>query len=59
MQTDKTEDTKISDSVSLNSGSATNSNKAATIGTSSAATVNAATEKVKDNIKEETAALKD
>lgn len=53
------DDSKINDSVALSSAnSATNSNKTA-IGTSSAVTVNASSEKVKDTIKEETAALKD
>lgn len=59
-QSEKSDDPKISDSVSLSSGAnpSTNSSKAA-IGASPAVTVNVASEKVKDGIKEETAALKD
>ncbi|KAJ8917990.1 hypothetical protein NQ315_011443, partial [Exocentrus adspersus] len=59
-QNEKADDAKIADSVALTSANpATVPGKAALTGTSAAATVNAASEKVKDNIKEETAALKD
>lgn len=58
-QNEKADDSKINDSVALSGANpVTNPNKTA-IGASSAVTVNASSEKVKDNIKEETAALKD
>lgn len=50
----------MNENVALNSANSTsNTNKTPTIGTNPANAVNSPSEKVKDNIKEETAALKE
>lgn len=60
VQNEKTEDSKINENVALSStNSPSGTAKTATIGTSSANSVNSPSEKVKDNIKEEPAALKE
>lgn len=60
VQSEKADDSKMNENVALSSAnSASNTNKTPTIGTNPANAVNSPSEKVKDNIKEETAALKE
>lgn len=57
-QNEKADDSKMGDGVSLSGANPPGAGKSA-MGAASAVAVNAPSEKVKDNIKEETAALKD
>lgn len=58
MQNDKTDDSKMNDNTLTSSANSASGVNKSSIGTNCSPNMNA-TEKVKDNIKEETAALKD